>query len=108
MFTGWHEERDERGSVRNVRPSLPRPFTQIAVGATWLAGLLALVSMMWQHTASMAAATTAQDMAYGAAKSQVGTKSMTLGWIGVALLAISNIGFISMSMSISLLGRLTD
>ena len=107
-FPGWHTETDERGSERDVKPFPSRPVSQIALGATLLASLLALVSMMWQHTASVAAATTAQDMTYGAVKSQVGAASMTLGWIGLALMAIPALGLSVMIMSISLLDRLTE
>ena len=64
--------------------------------------------MMWQHTASVAAATTAQDMTYGAVKSQLGAASMTLGWIGLALLVVPTLGLLVMILSISLLDRLTD
>lgn len=64
--------------------------------------------MMWQHTASVAAATTAQDMTYGAVKSQVGAASMALGWIGLALLIIPALGLLAMILSISFLDRLTD
>lgn len=80
----------------------------MALAALSVASLLALVSMMWQHTASVAAATTGQDMAYGAVKSQVGAASMTLGWIGLALLIIPGMGLLVMIQSISLLDRLTD
>ena len=107
-FPGWHEETDERGSVRDVKPFPSRPVSQIALGATTIASVLALVSMMWQHTASVAAATTVQDMTYGAVKSQVGAASMALGWIGFASLSIPAVGLLIMVMSISLLDRLTD
>ena len=80
----------------------------MALGATLLASLLALVSMIWQHTASVAAATTAQEMTYGAAKSQVGPASVTLGWIGLALLVIPAMGLVVVLLSISLLDRLTS
>ena len=73
-----------------------------------LASLLALVSMMWQHTASVAAATTAQDMAYGAVKSRVGAVSMTLGWMALAFLIISALGLALVILSIRLIDRLTD
>lgn len=64
--------------------------------------------MMWQHTASVAAATTAQDLGYGTVRSEVGAASMALGWLGLTFLAISAIGLLVMIMSIQLLDRLTD
>lgn len=107
-FPGWHEETDENGSERDVKPFPSRPLSRIALAALTLASLLALVSMMWQHTASVAAATTAQDMAYGEVKTHVGAIAMALGWIGLAFLAIPAIGLLVMILSITLLDRLTD
>ena len=97
---------DEAGSERDVKPFPSRPVSQVALAAITLATLLALVSMMWQHTASVAAASTAQDLAYGAVKSEVGAASMALGWLGLAFLAVSALGLLV--MSINLLDRLTD
>ena len=64
--------------------------------------------MMWQHTASVAAATTAQDLGYGTVKSEVGAASMTLGWLGLTFLAIPAMGLLLMIISIQLLDRITD
>lgn len=107
-FPGWYSDTDEAGSERDVKPFPFKPVTQVALAATALASLLALVSMMWQHAASVAAATTAQDLAYGAINSKVGAASMTLGWLGLAFLVIPAIGVCVMVLSISLLDRLTD
>ena len=107
-FPGWHEETDENGSERDVKPFPSRPVSKVALAASTLASLLALVSMMWQHTASVAAATVAQDMAYGAVKTHVGAVSMALGWLGLAFLMLSTIGLLVMILSIQLLDRLTD
>lgn len=107
-FPGWHEEMDASGSEHDVKPFPSRPVSQVALAASALASLLALVSMMWQHTTSVAAATTAQDTAYGAVKTHVGAIAMALGWLGLAFLIIPAIGLLVMIMSISLLDRLTD
>ena len=107
-FPGWHEETDERGSLRDVKPFPSKSVSRIALGTSLLASLLALVSMMWQHTASVAAATTAEDLTYGAVKSQVGAASMALGWTGLALLAISAIGLLVMILSLSLIDHFTE
>ena len=107
-FPGWQEETDENGSIRDVKPFPSRPVSQVAFAAVTLATFLALISMMWQHTASVAAATAAQDLTYGAVNSQVGAESMALGWLGFAFLAIPAVGLLLMILSISLLDRLTD
>ena len=63
--------------------------------------------MLWQHTASVAAASTAQDMAYGTVRSEVGFNAMALGWAGLALLIISAVWQMVVILSIDVLDRLT-
>ena len=73
-FPGWQTDVDDSGSDREVKPFPSRPVSQIALAASTLASILGLVSMIWQHTASVAAATTAQYLGYGTVKSGVGAK----------------------------------
>ena len=68
--------------------------------------MLALVSMMWQHTASIAAATTAQDLGYGTMKSVIGTTALALGWVGFALLILTAICLLILVSSIRILDQL--
>ena len=63
--------------------------------------------MMWQHTASVAVATTAQDMGYGTVKSEVGAAAMALGWVGLGTLIIPAIGAWVMIASIRMFENLT-
>ncbi|KAG7009017.1 CDP-diacylglycerol--serine O-phosphatidyltransferase [Physcia stellaris] len=107
-FPGWHEETDERGSERDVKPFPSRPVSQVALALIFIASVFVLVSVLWQHTASVAASTIAQDLGNGSVKSGVGTTAMILGWFGFALLIIVTIGLLVMILSISLLDRLTD
>lgn len=107
-FPGWHEEMDDSGSMREVKPFPSRPVSLIALAASILASMLALVSMMWQHTASVAAATTAQNLGYGTVKSEVGAVSLTLGWVAFASMAIPAIRLGLMVWSIRILDELTD
>jgi len=107
-FPGWHEETDERGSERDVKPFPSRPVSQIALALIFVASVFVLVSVLWQHTASVAASTIAQDLGNGSVKSGVGTTAMVLGWFGFALLIVVTIGLLVMILSISLLDRLTD
>ena len=71
-----------------------------------IASLLALVSMLWQHIASVAAATIAQDMAYGTLQSHIGLNAMALGWAGVALLTLVSFELLAMKLFRSILDRL--
>lgn len=105
-FPGWHEELDERGSEANVKSFPSRPVSQVALALIFVASVFVLVSVLWQHTASVAASTIAQDLENGSVKSGVGASAMILGWFGFALLIIVTIGLLVMILSISLLDRL--
>ena len=108
-FPGWHEERDERtGSDVDVKPFPSRPVSQVALALIFISSIFVLVSVLWQHTASVAAATIAQDLGNGSVKSGVGTSAMVLGWFGFVLLIIVTIGLLVMIISIVVLDRLTD
>ena len=76
-----------------MKPFPSRPVSQIALAASALAAVLALVSMMWQ---------------YRTVKSGVGTVSLALGWTGFALMALTAIGLLVMILSIRILDQLTD
>ncbi len=65
-----------------------------------------LVSVLWQHTASVAASVIAQDFANGVVKSGVGTSAMVLGWFSFALLIIVTIGLIVTILTISVVHQL--
>lgn len=107
-FPGWHEERDDDGSDREVKPFPSRPVSQIALALIFVASVFVLVSVLWQHTASVGASTIAQDLGNGSVKSGVGTAAMILGWFGFALLIIVTIGLLVMILSIRILDQLTD
>lgn len=105
-FPGWHEEVNDNGSDREVKALPSRPVSQIALTASTLGAMLALVSMIWQHTASVAATTTSQNLGYGTVKSAVGVTVLVLGWIGFAMLALAAIGLVVMVLSIRILSEL--
>ncbi|MCJ1297340.1 hypothetical protein MMC08_000126 [Hypocenomyce scalaris] len=107
-FPGWHQETDERGSERDVKPFPSRPVSQVALALIFVSSIFVLVSVLWQHTASVAASTIAQDLGNGSVKSGVGTAAMVLGWFGFALLIIVTIGLLVMILSINLVAQLTD
>ncbi|KAM3417786.1 hypothetical protein BST61_g6014 [Cercospora zeina] len=108
-FPGWHEEHDARtGSDIDIKPFPSRPVSQVALALIFIASIFVLVSVLWQHTASVAAAQVAQDFGNGSVRSGVGTSAMVLGWFGFALLIIVTIGLLVMILSIHLLDKLTD
>jgi len=73
----------------------------------FIASIFVLVSVLWQHTASVAAAQIAQDLGNGSIKSGVGTAAMVLGWFSFALLVVVTIGLLIMILSIQALDQLT-
>ncbi|KAL4779408.1 Ca2+ regulator and membrane fusion protein Fig1-domain-containing protein [Aspergillus varians] len=107
-FPGWHEEIDPRGSEIEVKPFPSRPVSQVALALIFVAAVFVLVSVLWQHTASVGASTIAQDLGNGSVKSGVGTSAMVLGWFGFALMVIVTIGLLVMILNLRLLRQLTD
>jgi len=104
-FPGWHEEEDASGSEREVKPFPSRPVSQIALAIIFISSIFVLVSVLWQHTASVAASVIAQDFGNGSVLSGVGTTAMVLGWFSFALLIIVTIGLLVMILSISVLSE---
>ena len=107
-FPGWRQEPDERDSMHDVRPFPSLTAAQAALATASLATLLSLVSILWQHTASVASATTIQDMAYGRVESRVGAAAMALGWLGLAFLFLPSTGLKSEIISIRLVYEMVD
>ncbi|KAI9902044.1 hypothetical protein N3K66_003861 [Trichothecium roseum] len=105
-FPGWHEETDSEGSERDVKPFPSRAVSQVALAIIFIASVFVLVSVLWQHTASVAASVIAQDFGNGVVKSGVGTSAMVMGWFSFTLLIIVTIGLVVMILSISVLRRM--
>ena len=107
-FPGWHEEIDETGDVEAKKPFPSRAVSQVALAIIFVASIFVLVSVLWQHTASVAATTIAQDLGNGSVKSGVGSTAMILGWFSFALLIIVTIGLLVMILSLRMAAILTD
>ena len=63
------------------------PSMSLVVSATAVcsfASALALLSMVWQHVASIAFITAVQNMTYGGVRGNVGVAGLVLGWFAVA------------------------
>ncbi|KIV96333.1 hypothetical protein PV10_00214 [Exophiala mesophila] len=107
-FPGWHTTVGHDGSEQEVRPFPPRAVSQVALATIFIASVFILVSVMWQHTAAVAATAVAQDLGNGSVKAGIGTAAMVLGWFGFGLLVVVTLGLLVMILSIQLLDRLTD
>lgn len=104
-FPGWHEEEDADGSEREVKPFPSRPVSQIALALIAISSVFMFVSVFWQHIASSAGATLAQNLSYGTVKAHVGPAAMILGWIGVLLSLVVTVGLLIMILSIRVLAE---
>lgn len=107
-FPGWHEEVDASGSEKEVKPFPSRPVSQSALALIFIASVFVLVSVLWQHTASVAASTVTQDLGNGSVKSGVGSSAMVLGWFGFGLMVVVTIGLLAMILSIRMIKQLAD
>ncbi|KAL1958498.1 hypothetical protein VTO42DRAFT_4362 [Malbranchea cinnamomea] len=106
-FPRWHEVEADGDDVE-VLPIPSRPVSQVALALIFVASVFILVSVLWQHTASVAASSIAQDLGNGSVKSGIGTSAMILGWFGFAFLVVVMIGLLFMVLSIPLVARITD
>lgn len=102
-FPGWHEEVDEDGEGRDVKPFPSRPVSQVALALIFVASTFILVSVLWQHTASIAATQVAQDLANGSVLSGIGVTALGLGWASFGILVAVTIGLLAMILSIRVL-----
>ena len=82
-------------------------MTTVIMCLVW-ASLLAFVSLLWQHVATAAVATSIGTILDGAVVTHVGAGVMALGWVGVVLLTVVLMMMFVMLISIRLLDRLTD
>lgn len=101
-FPGPNEvDENESGDSSHPLPSSRAAYSAFATST--LASLLSVVSMLWQHLASVAATTTAEDMAFGTLESNIGINAMVMGWVGVAAFVMVSIGLWMMILSFLLL-----
>ncbi|CAF9917678.1 MAG: hypothetical protein GOMPHAMPRED_001348 [Gomphillus americanus] len=107
-FPGWHEEVNDNDSLEDVKPFPSRPVSQAALALIFVASIFVLVSVLWQHTASVAASTIAADLGNGSVQSGVGTSAMVLGWFSFVLFIIVSIALLVMIISIKVLETVTE
>ncbi|KAJ5173764.1 uncharacterized protein N7500_001695 [Penicillium coprophilum] len=107
-FPGWHEEVDDEGSMRAVKPFPSRPVTW-ACSLIMVTGFgFGLISILWQHINSSATATMTEMLTYGAVSGHVGGVAMALGWLSVGLISLVALGMLVMILSIQLIMKLTE
>jgi hypothetical protein len=99
---------DERGSEKEVKAFPSRAVSQVALALIFVSSVFVLVSVLWQHTASVAASTIALDLGNGSVQSGVGASAMALGWLAFTMLIGVTIALLVMILSIRLLDDLVD
>jgi hypothetical protein len=109
-FPKWHSEPDpdDESESQTVLPVPTRFVAQISLAIIFIASIFVLVSVLWQHTASVAASIIAQDFGNGSVISGVGTSAMVMGWFGFTLLIIVTIGILVMVLTIKVIENLTE
>ncbi|KAJ5152924.1 uncharacterized protein N7482_009402 [Penicillium canariense] len=107
-FPGWHEEVDDGGSAVEVKPFPSRQVSHAALGASAVGFAFGLISALWQHINSAAAASMAEKLSYGQITGHVGPAAMAFGWIGVVLIGVETLGLLVMIMSIKIIESLAD
>ncbi|KAF3387323.1 hypothetical protein F1880_001416 [Penicillium rolfsii] len=104
-FPGWHNEVDETGSEREVKPF---PSQHVVVACLFVSGIgfgFSLISILWQHINSSSTASMAETLTYGTVTGHVGGVAMALGWAAVGLIAFVGFGLFVMKLSIDILER---
>lgn len=91
-----------------MKPFPSRAVSQAALALVFISSVFVLVSVLWQHTASVAASQVAQDLGNGSVKSGVGTTAMILGWFSFGLLVVVTIGLLVIILSINMMRNLAE
>ncbi|RKF53572.1 hypothetical protein OnM2_104008 [Erysiphe neolycopersici] len=92
---GANEETDE-----DEIPFPSKSVSQVVICIVFIACVFVLVSVLWQHTASVAASIIAQDFGNGSVRSGVGTTAMVLGWFGFSILVLATLGLLILLLAV--------
>jgi len=107
-FPGWHEEVDENGSERDLKP-FPNGHVLFAIMIlTSGAAMFSFSSILWQHSAAVAYTEALPTAFVGRVSGSIGAGAMALGWISALFNIIGAIGILIMGISIALLEREVD
>ncbi|KAJ5665923.1 uncharacterized protein N7477_008371 [Penicillium maclennaniae] len=92
-FPEYRTAREESSSEVNVKDSSNGPYYAV-MGAATVGFAFGLISALWQHINSSATASMAETLNYGLVAGDVGAAAMALGWIGVALVGLVDLGLL--------------
>ncbi|KAL2064924.1 hypothetical protein VTL71DRAFT_4064 [Oculimacula yallundae] len=100
-WPNWHEETDDAGSEREVKPFPSRLTANVTIGMLTLGSLFCFISVLLQHVASATGSVMTEALSYSTVKGTIGTTSMVLGWGGSLLYTITLAGLVVMSVAMS-------
>ncbi|KAI9640935.1 hypothetical protein NHQ30_010776 [Ciborinia camelliae] len=107
-MANWHEEEDNDGETREVRPFPSLRVSQLGLLVSAIASLLMFVSALWQHIASAVGASMVRSLSYKTIKAVVGPAAMVLGWGSVFVESFATILFWLEILSIRALAETFD
>ncbi|KAJ5471169.1 hypothetical protein N7530_008526 [Penicillium desertorum] len=107
-FPGWHEEADDDGEEREVKPFPSQAGLWACLLTASVSSGFGLISILWQHVNSSATATMAEILTYGAVSGHVGGAAMALGWLSIGLVVLVCVGLLEMELSISIIRNLSE
>ncbi|KAI1007526.1 hypothetical protein K3495_g701 [Podosphaera aphanis] len=91
--TSYDYDEDEERYIHNF-PT--RSVEQVVLALLFVSTIFVLVSVLWQHTASVAASIITQDFGNGSVRSGVGTTAMVFGWFGFVILILCSFAVLFM------------
>lgn len=107
-FPRWHKASRENGGTTDIRPFPTRLVAQLALFLGFVASVLSLVSVVWQHSAAVAFSVAVEGLGDGIIRSRIGTLSAILSWTAVSLTALVTLSLSVTILSIGILDRLGD
>ena len=107
-FPGWHEEVDENGSERDVKPFPSKAAVRVVLVSELMACILAFMSAVWQHVAAIAFSAALGLLSADTLSNRVGAAGMVFGWLGSISLLVGTIGILFLDIYLRSLDQLTD
>lgn len=107
-FPGWHEEIDEHGSERDVKPFPSRNVSGVVLLTQSAAAGCALCATVWQHCSAVAYASAIGVARLDHVVTKVGAAASALAWTGTCTQLLTCMLTLIMILSVQTLEDLTD
>jgi len=107
-FPGWHQEIDDDGSEREVKPFPSRAVSQVALFFFFASFVIITLTAIWQHAVAGSIVTSLEYSTYGAMKPHIGVVGIVFGWLACLFSFIVVLGLLIMILSINVLRDRTE